>query len=209
MMKIVLSALLLSLFSASAFAACEGGRGIPADPMFQDLTHVALFVQVPPDYRKAWECHGHEGECAVEGFSSSPPGALKDELKKRYRSYPPALHPDELTKTFVTRLRAEVLSLSTPGQGCRIPELVILAPDLADKFTGVPGVLTVLVKLDITEAKPRVAILTQRFFRPDVPRSPVAEASREKTTAITIDGFSGSTSAAVQKFAESLEIEAR
>jgi len=201
-------ALLLCL-STPAFAACEGGRGIPVDPMFKDLTHVALYVQVPPDYRQAWECHGHENDCAVDTFSNKPPGTVKDELKKKYKSYPAALHPDELTKTFVTRLRAEVLSLSTPGQACRIPELVILAPDLADKFTGVPGVLTVLVKVDITEGKPRVAVLSQRFFRPDVPISPVAEAKREKTAAITIDGFSLGTTSAVNKFAEDLKVEAR
>jgi hypothetical protein len=199
---------LLFLLSSPAFAACEGGRGVPVDPLFKDLTHVALYVQVPADYRHAWECHGSEDACAVDTFSSNPPGVLKDELKAKYKSYPVSLHPDELTKTFATRLRAEVLSLSTPGQGCRIPELVILADDLADKFTGVPGVLTVLVKLDITAAKPRVAVLSQRFFRPDVAVSPVSAAAKEKTAAITIDGFAGSTSAAVQKFAEQLKVEA-
>ena len=206
---VVFFALLLVFGSTSAFAACEGGRGVPVDPLFKDLTHVALYVQVPEDYRHAWECHGHENECAVDTFSDKSPGALKDELRKKYKSYPAALHPDELTKTFVTRLRAEVLSLSTPGQACRIPELVILAPDLADKFTGVPGVLTVLVKLDITEGKPRLAVLSQRFFRLDVPISPVAEAKREKTAAITIDGFGFGTASAVQKFADDMKIEAR
>jgi hypothetical protein len=209
MKKILSLAALLICLSSPAHAACEGGRGVPVDPLFKDLTHVALYVQVPADYRQAWECHGHENECAVDTFSNKPPGALKDELKKKYKSYPVALHPDELTKTFVTRLRAEVLSLSTPGQACRIPELIILAPDLADKFTGVPGVLTVLVKLDITAGKPRVAVLSQRFLRLDVPISPVAEAKREKTAAITIDGFNLGTTSAVQKFAEDLKVEAR
>ena len=143
-----------------------------SQPIFRDLKAVNLYIDIPPKYQEALDCHGREEDCVklASGYGLPQFDSAKyiQNLKEMYDRYPTDLHPDVLTALYRDRLKTAFSSVLPRDSSCEPPEPVVLdrkTVALRDKsMTDIT--LTIIVTV-VDTTKPPIAILTSSYFRSD------------------------------------------
>jgi hypothetical protein len=176
--------------------------GHPLQPFFQGIKHVYIYVDVPPTYREAIECHGHEQECVLNapGLNSSHfdrDRYIKD-LRARFDAYPEALSPNTLTSLISDRAIFAYSSILPHDAKCQVVAPISLSRQSTAKADIPSDTLTITVRVEIVE-KPgtRIAALAISLFRPDCGHSTYSE-SEPFITAIPLDSSNDEIAAALK-----------
>jgi hypothetical protein len=162
------SAAQTSSTSAEHNANCPNAYHRPLDPLYRDIDQVALVVDVPILWQQAFECHGHEEECAKKAH---PGDAMEQKSYVRQLSalYQPhsTLSPSFITQYYVQHIRGQ-LSFFAPGENCRQPTLRM--GEDAKQAALEPHTLVVLVQVvpNTISDKPEVVTLRTVSFRTDL-----------------------------------------
>ena len=187
-------------------------RGHPWQPVFQDLKGVALVVQVlPHSYVEAVACHGRESACAdnvgVASESASASAAYIHQITDDYNAFPAPLHYDNLVRVFADSLNEKLEPFVIP-EDCKRPPIAVLSTEDFETKGKSKDTVTVVVRLMIVDSiKPKVAVLSTGYFRPDEAHSDFSsQILMGHLTAIPLDLPDSEIGARVEAFAKQFRI---
>lgn len=176
-----------------------------SQPMYQDLKAVNLYVDIPPLYKEVLDCHGREEQCVKHASGYGLPEFKQEKyiqnLKQTYETYPKSLHRDALEAVYRDRLKTAFSSILPRDNSCQLQEPHVLDDRAVLTVERSANTITLTVRVSIIDnTKPRLAVLSTSYFRPDAGHANYLQ-SRPFSTAFPLDLPDSEVSAIVADFA--------